>query len=511
MFITELMKVKGITISIADGLLVNEKNNNYKVSFNGFEYDINKSIAEIFAFIGKPQGTSLKDVRDKVSDYHDASQLILVVANLIYWNNFIISISHDNKPMVSICNSAVGGENIELADDVLPNQRLFFSRFTSLAREDDKLFLSRAMKDKRFLVEDDRLDKLFFALFYGTTLADIFKQYDATMHSSITLIIRLFLGEEFVVSSEKAPSRIEEGTDVDTQWDVADLNFHSKSRFGYHFGDFGGAFPFVNIIKPRPSIRDLPDGKRIDLYKPNIEELMESDATLTQLQMRRLSIREYNEKEPISLKQVGEFLYRTSRILFSSQMQVTNAKDETQKTDMELSWRPYPTGGASYELELYLTVDRATDLDRGMYYYSPKTHQLIQISGPTVDTDSLIDTAYASCARIVKPQVLIHIAARFQRVSWKYHAIAYATTLRNTGVLYQTFYLNAIAMGIAPCGLGSGDIKTFAKASKNDPTVESNVGEFMIGSLPKGFDMSKVTQDFLSQMHSAVLAGMGKK
>ncbi len=510
MFITELMKIPEITISVADSLSVIAENNKYKVDFNGFEFDINKDIAEIFDFIKQPQVVQLKSVRDKISSYHDASQLILVVANLIYWNNFIISISSNNKALLSIHNTAIGGEGIKLSDAELLDKKLFFSRFTSLAREDDKLFLSRAMKDKRFLVEDKELDKLFFALFYGTTLADILKQYDNSLHSAITLIVRLLLAEEFLINSEKAPSRLEEGTDVDTQWDSADLNFHSKSRFGYHFGDFGGAFPFVNIIKPRPSIRTLPDGKRIDLYKPNIETLMATDATLTDLQMRRLSIREYNEDTPISLKQVGEFLYRTSRVLFGSKMKVTNAKDASQQTDMELSWRPYPTGGASYELEVYLTVDRAKDLDQGMYYYSPKTHQLIQISAKTQNTESLIDTAHASCARIVRPQVLIHIAARFQRVSWKYHAIAYATTLRNAGVLYQTFYLNAIAMGIAPCGLGSGDIKTFAKASNNDPLVEGNIGEFMLGSLPKGFDLSKVSQDYLAQMHSAILAGTGR-
>ena len=119
----------------------------------------------------------------------------------------------------------------------------------------------------------------------------------------------------------------------------------------------------------------------------------------------------------------------------------------------------------------------------------------------------LIETAYTSCARIVKPQVLVHIACRFQRVSWKYHAIAYATNLRNTGVLYQTFYLNAIAMGIAPCGLGSGHLQAFAGASGNDPLVEGNIGEFMLGSLPKDFDFKNSHQYRFSRSQGAVNAG----
>ena len=66
-------------------------------------------------------------------------------------------------------------------------------------------------------------------------------------------------------------------------------------------------------------------------------------------------------------------------VLYETEIEVTNFKEPERKTNMELAWRPYPTGGASYELELYLTVDRATDLQPGMYYYAPKQHQLIRI------------------------------------------------------------------------------------------------------------------------------------
>jgi SagB-type dehydrogenase family enzyme len=346
-------------------------------------------------------------------------------------------------------------------------------------------------------------------LFSGATLEDICSQCDDISKQSIVLILRLLLAENILIafsSNQPIPSRIEEGCEVETQWDSTDLSFHSSSRIGYHFGDFGGAFPFVNKIDPRPALKPLPEGERIDLYRPDMDDLIQNDATLSQLQMQRLSVRQYNEKNPISIRQIGEFLYRTARVLFESEIQVTNIKDKSQTTNMELAWRPYPTGGASYELEIYLTVDRAKDLAPGMYYYAPKSHQLIKISEKNQHTDALIDTAYISCAQIVKPQVLLHIASRFQRVSWKYHAIAYATNLRNTGVLYQTFYLNAVAMGLAPCGLGSGNTKEFAAATGNNPLVEGNIGEFMLGSVPEGFDFKKITQEYLMQHHGAVYA-----
>jgi oxazoline/thiazoline dehydrogenase len=82
------------------------------------------------------------------------------------------------------------------------------------------------------------------------------------------------------------------------------------------------------------------------------------------------------------------------------------------------------------------------------------------------------------------PQVLIILAARFQRVTWKYSAMAYATVLKNVGVLYQTMYLVATAMGLAPCALGGGDSDIFAAATGGDYYAETSVGEFLLGSKP---------------------------
>jgi SagB-type dehydrogenase family enzyme len=82
------------------------------------------------------------------------------------------------------------------------------------------------------------------------------------------------------------------------------------------------------------------------------------------------------------------------------------------------------------------------------------------------------------------PDVLVTMAARFARVSWKYRSIAYATTLRHTGVVYQTMYLVATAMGLAPCGLGNGDADLAARAFGLDYLSESSVGDFILGSRP---------------------------
>lgn len=510
MFITQLMKIPQLVASIAPEITIDDQQEDKCIKRDSQSYSISNDLAKILVAIRDNQYISLVDVRKMIDTSRNGSQNILAISSLIYWSNLIVHIRGANQAiLLDIECSSYGSEEIKIADESeLETSQLTLSRFAVLKRDGQKVVLQKSLNGKRFIIRDSSLKHLIFDLLHGTKLSQLLVHYQAQDKAAIILVLRLLLAESLLAkfSSDQPPDPLAEGSEVEAQWSITDLQFHAKSRLGYHFGDFGGAFPFVNIIEPRPAIRELPEGKRIDLYRPDIATLIKNDASLTQIQIRRMSIRQYDEENPINLKQLGEFLYRTARVTFESEMEVTSALDPTQKTNMGLAWHPYPTGGASYELEIYLTVDRAADLDPGMYYYAPKTHQLIQVSEKSIYTQSLIETAFISCAQIVKPQVLIHVACRFQRVSWKYHAIAYATNLRNTGVLYQTFYLNAIAMGIAPCGLGSGNIKDFALASKNDPLIEGNIGEFMLGSLPKNFNFSDLNEEVIAQFHQATLA-----
>jgi SagB-type dehydrogenase family enzyme len=127
----------------------------------------------------------------------------------------------------------------------------------------------------------------------------------------------------------------------------------------------------------------------------------------------------------------------------------------------------------------------------GIYCYDPVGHRLVLVNEAVADREALLSVA-ARATGIQPgpgaggPDVLVTMTARFQRVSWKYGAIAYATTLRHTGVVYQTMYLVATAMGLAACGLGNGDADLSAKVFGLDYLVESSVGEFLLGSRRSG-------------------------
>jgi SagB-type dehydrogenase family enzyme len=108
---------------------------------------------------------------------------------------------------------------------------------------------------------------------------------------------------------------------------------------------------------------------------------------------------------------------------------------------------------------------------------------LVHEAGP--ETRQLLVDATQSMGGHDRPQVLITLAARFQRVSWKYQSLAYSLILKDTGVLYATMYLVATAMHLAPCALGAGDSDLFATIAGTEYLQETSVGEFMLGSCPQ--------------------------
>src|SRR5262249_23157518 len=79
------------------------------------------------------------------------------------------------------------------------------------------------------------------------------------------------------------------------------------------------------------------------------------------------------------------------------------------------------------------------------------------------------------------PQVLVIIAARFPRVSWKYSSISYAIILKDVGALLQTMYLVATSMNLAACAIGGGDSDLFARVAGTEYYVEGSVGELILG------------------------------
>ena len=263
------------------------------------------------------------------------------------------------------------------------------------------------------------------------------------------------------------------------QWEFHDLMFHGHSRRGWHNDPFGATFPYIGRIDPPPAIRPPWPGERIGLPRAPNDPGSEPFADVLE---RRRSERVYDESRPITLRDLGALLDRAARVQSRETIEFGNYTGKTAQ--FEVTRRPYPNGGASYELEIYVVSDRCADLESGIYHYDPENHELARIAGRTPEVERIFADAKIATANQADPQVVLTIAARFARVMWKYKSIAYAVILRNAGALYQTLYLAATGLGLSPCGLGSGNSANFARATGLDPAIEGTVGEFILGGPP---------------------------
>jgi SagB-type dehydrogenase family enzyme len=259
-------------------------------------------------------------------------------------------------------------------------------------------------------------------------------------------------------------------------WEFHDLLFHSRSRQGRHAEPVGSTFRFLGDLAPLPGLKPARPEPEIPLPPP---AMADQDLPFFRVLEARRSIR-VPGPEPITLGQLSTFLHYVARV-----RAVMPPAPEAGRAYEAVS-RPCPGGGALHELELYLTVSRCAGLDPGFYHYAAGTHALEPWPGPAAASGAMLLQARQAMGPVPAPDILFTLAARIQRVAWKYQTIAYALILKNTGVMYQQMYLVATALGLAPCALGTGDSQVFAQASGLDFTEESSVGEFALSGRMKG-------------------------
>ena len=152
----------------------------------------------------------------------------------------------------------------------------------------------------------------------------------------------------------------------------------------------------------------------------------------------------------------------------------------------EAADRPYPSGGGTHDLEVFVAAEKVHGLTRAVYRYDASTHALETVASAADSVDGVLLGAMRAAALKEPPQMLVLIVSRFGRMSWKYRGISYSTTLKNVGVLYQTMYLVSTAMKLGGCALGSGNDPAVERVLKLSQRSELLVGEFMLGSVAPG-------------------------
>lgn len=359
--------------------------------------------------------------------------------------------------------------HVDMAGD---ERRVVLSRFVLLRREQSRAVAESPLSSVRLALLSPRAEALLVALMTERSMAKLADATPSIGRDALAVLLNIMIDAQMITNVGQSGIAEEDEDSRLMPWQFHDLLFHSRSRFGRHVGGYGGTYRLRSAMEPLRALKERMSSDVISLARPSIGNGDHTELSLADCMERRRSISEHGAP-PISLSQLERFLFRVARVraVYKSRLE-------------ELSDRDYPGGGACYELEIYPCVSCCSGLAPGLYQYRPQAHELCRLREADVATDSLLDFARLAAQSVSKPQVLLIIAARFARVTWKYESVAYALILKDVGVLFEAMYLVATAEGLAPRALGGGDADAFARASGLSYFCEGAVGEFMLGSLP---------------------------
>ncbi|MDQ5910606.1 MAG: SagB family peptide dehydrogenase [Pseudomonadota bacterium] len=356
-------------------------------------------------------------------------------------------------------------------DATAPGYRL--SRFAWLRRDGDGVLVECSLSQTRLRITDQRLAASLVRLAQPQAVDALVEALPGLTPATITGFLTLLASAQAVFPCDSQGQIPEDVDPALRQWEYHDLLFHARSRMGRHDYPVGGTFRFVDQLPHAPAIKPASGGSRFPLPKPN--HTAPGPDFFAVVEARR-SIRSSGDT-PLNLEQLGTLLWHTARV------QTHRPAHPDDPRQYEATTRPVAGGGAMHELELYLTVTRCAGLEPALYRYDPLAHQLEWISTPGPDTQALVNDAMRAAQLTTPPDVLITLAARFGRMSWKYQGMAYAAILKHVGVLYQQLYLVATALGLAPCAIGAGNADRFAAAAGTHYYEETSVGEFVLSGV----------------------------
>jgi SagB-type dehydrogenase family enzyme len=352
---------------------------------------------------------------------------------------------------------------------------LVLSRFAYLRRRADEMVLESPRAGALFRLGDPAIVSALAALAMPRQIKWLRRQTGFPATELLALLVDCCI--LFRVDTARGDGqRSAEGDDNLVLWDFHDLLFHTRSTEGRHANPLGGTYPYVDVIPPPPAIRPAWSGEKVDLrqFAAPAQELPPVGKLLRQ----RHSVRDFDSERPVTLCELSQFLDCTARVLSSMTAPLDPGGGGPMLT---YTVRPFPSAGGSYELELYLAVDKCEGLPSGFYHYDAGSHALASIDVARRDLQAQLAAAQFAMGSAAVPQILITIAARFGRVSWKYSSIAYSLILKDVGVLLQTFYLMASDIGLGGCAIGTTNIDLFAKMTGLDFHIEGPVGQFALG------------------------------
>jgi SagB-type dehydrogenase family enzyme len=332
------------------------------------------------------------------------------------------------------------------------------NRYAYMRQQDKVLLLESPLTLCRIVVIDEKLAGMLHRLCGGRSL-DI---ADDATQCFLSALITLGIAEPAQEGGEDRHMEF---------WQFHDLLFYARTLGGKNAYPLGGTYRFQGKRPTPEAMREPISHEFVALPVPSKTLVGLLGRPFSEVLGKRRSRRIFSSGT-IALEELGAFLYAAAK--------VTDVHADSEHDD-EVTMRPSPGGGARHALEIYPLVRRCAGLPPGAYRYDPLNHRLEKVSLDVKAFERLLeDNPYESLGDET-PQLTLYISARIGRTAWKYESIAYKLLNQDLGCLYQTFYLVATALGLAPCALGSVNTAELGAVMRIDWREEPFIGAFTLG------------------------------
>jgi SagB-type dehydrogenase family enzyme len=412
----------------------------------------------------------VSEIEDRLLDAGDIEALALwhaVRPTLERDGQLCYRVICDDETLFSIVPGAPLLEAIEPSS----GRSVRLSRFAYLRRDGEVFIIDSPRARGRVEVIGSRGVELIAFLASARNAVDLSAHFgsDATW---VEPAIALLSAAGLVLATDDDGATTEDDNAHAAGWEFHDLVLHERSRTFRRDLRVGATYRLGRPAEAAIEPPDDPPHNRIALARADIQSLTEHDVPFTRVVESRRSVR-YHASTPISVQTLGEFLFRTARAMPAR-------LDDGGQHDAR--FRLYPGGGACHPLEMYVLVAHCAGLNPGLYHYLTPSHELLPIAADVDTVRALMQYSAVPMDDGSEQQVQIVFTARFERINRRYEGNAYALILQEVGALYQTMYLVATAMRLAPCAVGGGNADAFARLIGTDPLEEASVGAFVIGS-----------------------------
>lgn len=221
--------------------------------------------------------------------------------------------------------------------------------------------------------------------------------------------------------------------------DISEL-FHENSKFDERYLHRSSLTKQELPADISAVAHDYTEHESVALPEPN-----PVDCGLGDILGRRRSLREYSDRG-VTRQELGTILG-------------LSVKPTCERIDGPVTetFRPYPSAGGLFPVEVYLFVSNGRDLPSGLYYYSPHRH-VLRVLDRGVDAaefESTFVDADFSRQIVSGSPVTVVLTGAFPRAKAKYGPVGYRFTLFEAGHLAQNLLLTAEGIGMGGVPLGS--------------------------------------------------------